>query len=110
MTFKKAVISVLLISALAVTIMLPVFADNIILIQDSYYYSDDWQYMTSQCATSAGEAQRHRAVAKVSSIWQTEFGYGNIHPFHSNASKTIYVGNHADSHCNYYQLESEINN
>ena len=94
----------LLISALAVTIILPVFADNIILIQDSYYYSDDWQYMTSQCATSAGEAQKHRAVAEASSIWGTVTGLGNWHIFHSETSATVYVGNHADSHHNYYKL------
>lgn len=104
MTLKKAVISMLLISALAVTIILPVFADNIILIQDSYYYSDDWQYMTSQCATSAGEAQKHRAVATARSIWETVTEKGNWHFYHSAISATVYVGNHSDSHENSYEL------
>ena len=104
MTLKKAVISMLLISALAVTIILPVFADNIILIQDSYYYSDDWQYITSQCATSAGEPQAHRAVAVAGSVLYGETTHkGNWHPFHSNASATQYVGNHMDYHSNYYE-------
>ena len=94
----------LLISALAVTIMLPVFADNIILIQDSYYYSDDWQYITSQCATSAGEPQEHRAVAIAGSVIYGETRKnGNSHVFHSNASATQYIGNHMDYYHNFYE-------
>ncbi len=104
MKIKKIIISVLLIMAFAVITVTPLLADNIILIQDSYYYSDDWQYLTSQCATSAGEPQKHRAVATASSIWETVVEKGNWHIMHSAISATVYVGNHSDSYYNYYEL------
>ncbi len=109
MNIKKTILSMLLIFALAVTIILPVFADNIILIQDSYYYSDDGQYLTSQCATYAGEPEKHRAVATASSIWETVVAKGNWHMLHSSKSATVYIGNHSDSYYNYYELWSLAN-
>jgi hypothetical protein len=104
MKIKKILISALLIMAFAVITVTPLLADNILIIQDSYYYTENDTYITSQCATSAGEPQRHRAVAEASSIWETKCGYGNWHGMHSNASVKVYIGNHADSHRNYYEL------
>ena len=112
MRTRKICISVLLIMALTVMAIVPLFAsDNIILIQDTYYYSQNDTYITSLCGTSAGEADRHRAVAvAISSAYGSTTGYGSIHAFHSSASATQYIGNHADDYHNYYQRESEIGN
>ena len=91
---------------LAVLVATPILArSNIILIEDRYYYSEDGTYITSVCATSAGEAQRHRAVAEaISSTYGTTRAYGSWHAFHSYATATQYIGNHSDSFYNYYEL------
>ncbi len=104
MKIKKIMISVLLIMAFAVITVTPLLADNILIIQDSYYYTENDTYITSQCATSAGEPQKHRAVATVWSIWDSLTEYGNYHALHSATSATIYIGNHADDHLNYYEV------
>ena len=111
MKLKKILISALLIMAFAVITVTPLLADNIILIQDSYFYSQNDTYITSQCATSAGEPQGHSAVAVAGSIYYGENKqYGPYHPMHSAISATQYIGNHMDYHCNSYTLENPFNN
>ena len=84
MKIKKIMISVLLIMAFAVITVTPLLADNIILIQDSYYYSQNDTYITSQCATSAGEPQGHSAVAIAGSyVYGETVKYGPYHGMHS---------------------------
>lgn len=110
MKLKKIIISAFLIMTLAVLVATPILArSNIILIQDTYYYSQNGTYITSQCGTSAGEAERHRAVAEaISHVYGTKTGYGIIGPFNSSATATQYIGNHSDDYNNYFQRESEI--
>ena len=111
MKIKKILISALLIMAFAVMTVTPLLADNILIIQDSYYYSENDTYITSQCATSAGEPQWHSAVAIAGAYGYGEaVDYGIYNPFHSYASVTYYVGNHMDYHCNTYTLENPHNN
>ena len=111
MKLKKILISALLIMAFAVITVTPLLADNIILIQDSYYYSENDTYITSQCATSAGEPQGHSAVAIAGSyVYGETVEYGQYHPMHSSATATQYVGNHMDYHQNTYTLDNPFNN
>ena len=110
MKLKKIIISAFLIMTLAVLVATPILArSNIILIEDRYYYSEDGTYITSVCATSAGEPQLHRAVAEaISFSYGVTKSYGNWHLYHSSAAATQYIGSHSDSFHNYYEL-GEIN-
>lgn len=111
MKIKKILISALLIMAFAVITVTPLLADNIILIQDSYYYSQNDTYITSQCATSASEPQGHSAVAIAGAYgYDEKISYGPYHPMHSATSATQYIGNHMDYHFNSYTLTNPFNN
>lgn len=107
MKLKKFIISAFLIMTLAVMVATPILArSNIILIEDRYYYTENGTYITSVCATSAGEPELHRAVAvAISHVYGSKVGYGRWHGTHSNASATQYIGNHSDDYNNYYETE-----
>ena len=115
MNFKKIIISALIVVSLFVMATSPILAaNNIILIQDSYHYvytencspyKDDCVYLVTECGTSAGEAQRHRAVSEAISVtYGSTIGYGSFHAFHSSATATQFVGSHSDFYNNYYEL------
>ena len=106
MKLKKFIISAFLIMTLAVLVATPILArTNIILIEDRYYYTENGTYLTSVCATSAGEPQQHRAVAVATShVYGSAIDQGMWHASHSSASATKYVGNHSDEYPNYYEL------
>ena len=107
MKAKKIIVSAFLIMAIAITVATPILArSNIILIRDTYYYTENGTYITSECATSAGEAEHHYAIARaISHVYGTTTNYGPVEPFSSYITATQYIGNHSDDYHNSYGLK-----